>query len=1236
MSHFVMRFRVFRYAAFSIRRKSFIFRKGASAMVSRLLTLSLCSGLLLCGGVAGSAQSPQATAKARLQANFGNIPLSFEANRGQAAQGAFVAHGDGYSLTLAPASATLHLQKSTLSMNLLGTQPTQGNGAQMLPGKANYFIGAESSKWKTAIPTYARVAFPAVYPGIDLVYYGNQRQLEYDFVVAPHADANAIALSFSGAAPRLDGKSGDLVLATASGETRFHKPVVYQMIADQKVAVAGSYTLAGNRAGFALGAYDHNQPLTIDPVLSYLTYLGGSQDDQLNGLAIDSAGNAYVVGTTTSTNFPLKTPYTGTDPGGTNGNRAMFVSKFNSIGTALIYSTYLGGTGNTFGNGIAVDSNGNAYVVGYVDTGGYPLAGAMQSFCGGANAPDPMTGLGTRVNGCTGAGQGDVAAVVTKLNASGTGLVYSTYLSGNNFNDATAIAVNAAGEAYVVGLTNSQCNMGVYGASMLGYQAYDCFPTTAGAVQAGVTSSTGGGTRNFTFLSKFNASGSSLLYSTLLGPTNFQQQSTTLPLAVAVDPAGLAYVSGYSSNNLFTTAGTYQPAAFAANSAYGFVAKFDPTAQRLIYSTYVTGPKGSQPYVTADAAGNAYLAGNTNDCSYPTTAGVYQTQAAYPAGTTTNCNAGFVSKLNPTGTSLLFSTFLGNAAGTSNTIALHSIALGSDGSIYVAGNGSGVGYPEVNPVVPLRQISSYSVVSRLNPSGSALLFSTTIGGTTAAIDLNTGIALDPAGNIYVAGITNSLTLPTTPGAFLATNNKGGYSNDSFVAKIAPTLTSTTTLTLPGNVTAGQPTTFTAQVAGPTGTTTIPTGTVTFSSGSNTLGTSALDATGKATYTAPSLNATTYTVSASYAGDTSFSASISAPATLLVAPATPAVTLTAPATANVGSPVTLSVQITGTGATPGGTVTFNDGNTVLSTAALVAGAASYTTSTLAAGVHNLTVKYGGDSIFAAASSASQTLTVSTPTASVTLSAPATALVGAPVTLSANVTGTGTTPTGTVTFLDGTTSLATITLASGTASYTTSTLALGSHTFTAFYSGSTSYAAVTSAAQTTVVAAAPSISFAANPTSLTIAHGATGTVTITGTAVGGYTGNVTFACGTLPASATCTFAPASLAFSPTNAMQSTTLTINTTTAHAMLNTAPLARTLGGIAFALLLLPLTRLRNRKSLQRLLLILVAVAAASTLSGCGGSGSSVNTTPAGTYSVPVTITAGTASSTLNLNVVVQ
>jgi hypothetical protein len=1220
----------------------------------------LCSttGATLAAPLGHASATPKSnTPSAHVDPDFGKVPLSFEPNQGQTdAKVQFLSRGQGYALFLTPGEAVLELQKSggkkvdaaqalptpsVLRMTLVGADAKAAvSGAQPLPGTSNYFIGNDSSKWKTAVPTYQRVAYSAVYPGVDLVYYGNQRQLEYDFVVAPGADAAKIAIQFTGANPAID-KVGDLVLAVQGEEARFHKPVVYQPDGDRKVSVAGSYQIADGKVGFSLGTYDHSKPLVIDPILSYLTYIGGSGSDLINSIAVDSAGSVYIVGTTSSSDFPVKNAYTATDPNtiAASNPLAIFVSKCNATGTALIYSTYLGSNEYTYGNGIAVDSSGDAYVVGYTTYGTYPVtAGAFQTLCGAEF--DQTTGK--RKNGCTGAGQGDVGGVLTKLNPTGTALVYSTYYSGDNYNVINAVAVDASGQAYVTGSTNTYNYSGVP-AGVLGDQ---CLPTTAGAVQTCEADSTGGGTRNFGFVAKFDAAGANLLYGSLLGPTT-SAQSTTKGNAIAVDAAGFAYIGGSTYNNLYTTTGAFQTSTTGANgTAHAFAAKFDTVGKKIVYSTFLTGTDNTSNVgeavtgMAADASGNAYVAGYTSEHSFPTTSGSFQPQFA--AG---NGGGGFISKINPTGSALVWSSLLGDAPGTGvnsgGNAYINGLTLGPDGSVYVAGQTNGGGFPAVNPLFSVSNNTGF--VSRVSADGTKLLFSTPFGSSTGSSDILYGIAVDPSGNIYFGGQSNDNSLPVTPGAF-QTTNKGpigsNYFYTGFVGKIAPFATTTTALTLPtGTVTAGQSVQFSAKVTGQTGSIGTPTGTVTFLSGSTTLGTGTLDGTATATYTATSLNATTYNVTASYAGDTAFGSSVSPAQNLVVAPVTPVVTLTAPATAIVGASVTLAVTVTGTPGTPTGTVVFKDGTTTLSTASLTSGAASYSTSALAAGSHSITATYSGDSIFNSAVSTAQTVAVALATPTITLTAPATALVGAPVALSVAVTGTSGTPSGTVIFKDGTTTLSTATLASGAATYSTSALAAGTHSITVSYSGDSIFGAATSAASTVTINVAPAISFAAQPTSLTVVHGSSGNIVITGTPVGGYTGTVTFACGTLPTGASCLFAPASLNFTGNNTAAGTTLTFGTATTVAALESLPSRSTMSPVFAALLLLPLGfKLRRKLMRSGVLLSLLVLASVVGLGGCSSSPKSPTpvTTAPGTYTVPVTITAGTAVSTLNVSVIVQ
>ncbi|MBI4607512.1 MAG: SBBP repeat-containing protein, partial [Candidatus Rokubacteria bacterium] len=393
--------------------------------------------------------------------SYGGFPLIFERNQRLTDERVkFLARGRGYALFLTPTevvlslanpeprpgaekSATLGLhnrQKSNtavLRMQLVGANPHPAiTGLDQLPGKVNYFIGNDPKRWRTNIPTYTKVKYEEIYPGVDLVYYGNQRQLEYDFVVAPGAAPKAITLSFEGADKLEVDAHGDLVLQAAGAEIRLRKPVIYQEVGSTRQEITGGYVLKGeHQVSFQVGHYDATRRLVIDPILSYSTYVGGSDADEGRGIAVDASGNAYVVGQTQSSNFPTfpTTSPLPFDPSFNGGSSDAFVAKLNSTGTALVYSTFLGGSGFEFADGIAVDASGNAYVVGETGSTDFPTTpGAFDdSFNGGTDA------------------------FVAKLNSTGTALLYSTFLGGGTVDKGHSIAVDGSGNAYVTGETGS-------------------------------------------------------------------------------------------------------------------------------------------------------------------------------------------------------------------------------------------------------------------------------------------------------------------------------------------------------------------------------------------------------------------------------------------------------------------------------------------------------------------------------------------------------------------------------------------------------------------------------------------------------------------------------------------------------------------------------------------------------------------------------------------------------------
>jgi hypothetical protein len=668
---------------------------------------------------------------AKVKKSYSKIPLSFVPNYGQADKNAkFISRGSGYSLALGPTTFTVavadsHDKKdascasaSVVQATLLGgNAAAKPTGVERLLTTTNYFIGSDPRNWKTNVPNYAQVKLSSVYPGVDLVFYGNQDRLEYDFTVSPGADPNIIALGFEGVTGvRVDDK-GDLILRTDTGEIRQTKPVVYQQIDNAKRIVPAGYLIKDNKQiAFQVADYDRTKPLVIDPTLAFSTFLGGSGVDIGNAITVDSAGNAYITGGVVSTNFPV-TPgaFQTTKAGGFDFDA--FVTKMNATGTALIYSTYFGGNNRDLGNDIAIDAAGNAYVIGQSDSSNLPTTpGAFRS---------------------TPVGSDEFDVFAMKLNASGTALVYSTFLGPII---GTGIAVDSAGNAYLTGQANAD------------------YPTTPGAFQTSPGGSSDG------FVTKLNSTGTALIYSTFLGGSGFDGS-----IEIAIDSAGNAYVAGQAGAGFPVTAGAFQTS-FNGVFNDAFVAKLNPTGSALVYSTYLGG-SGSEAAngIAINAAGNAYVGGTTDSPNFPTTAGAFQTVKA--AG-----QDAFVTELSAGGNSLVYSTYVG---GDGNDFG-NDIALDTTGNATVVGETASSDFPKTADAI---QSSSGggndAFITRLNATGSDLVFSTYLGGSST--DDAFGIWVDPAGNIYVTGETDSSDFPTTPGAFQTVF--GGGTSDAFVTKI---------------------------------------------------------------------------------------------------------------------------------------------------------------------------------------------------------------------------------------------------------------------------------------------------------------------------------------------------------------------------------------------------------------------------------------------------------------------
>jgi len=673
--------------------------------------------------------------------SLSNLLWSFEANIGQKDELVkFLTRGKGYTAFFTPTEVVLTLvqdkaedrpinkredfmnhnkkeplEKQSIEHNILrmkmeGANPdTEIIGEEILEGKINYFIGNDPEKWVTDVPTYEKVRYQEIYPGIDLLYYGKSRQLEHDFIVKPGSDPGKINLSFEGSEKIEIDDGGNLLIQAKKGDLKLLKPVAYQNINGTQQEIESFYEIRENgNVGFLLGEYDRDATLKIDPVLVYSTFLGGSNFDWDKGIAVDSAGSAYVTGFTYSSDFPTTT---GAYDITSNGVDA-FVTKLNASGTELIYSTFLGGTEYEEGKGIAIDTAGNAYVTGLTNSSDFPTT---------AGAYD------TTYNG-----NGDV--FVTKLNASGTGLIYSTFLGGIELDLVYGIAVDSVGNAYAAGLTTSSD-----------------FPTTVGAYD---TTFTGTGDA---FVTELNASGTGLVYSTFLGGVNVAEAQ-----AIAVDEAGNAYVTGLTNSSDFpTTVGAYDTT-FNGGDYDAFVTKLNDSGSGLIYSTFL----GGSDYdwgngIAVDELGNAYVTGSTRSSDFPTTADAYDT---IYNGT----GDAFVTKLNASGTGLIYSTFLGGV----DYEEAFGIAVNDEGNAYVIGYTYSSDFPTTAGAYDTTYNGNGDVfVTKLNAGGTGLIYSTFLGGSD--FEWGSGIALDSAGNAYVTGLTNSSDFPTTAGAYDTTYNGNG-------------------------------------------------------------------------------------------------------------------------------------------------------------------------------------------------------------------------------------------------------------------------------------------------------------------------------------------------------------------------------------------------------------------------------------------------------------------------------
>jgi uncharacterized delta-60 repeat protein len=764
-------------------------------------------GLVSAGDHDSKLTKPDQATQVRVIESYGNLPLSFIRNDGQIDEKVrYYERGSGHSTYFTSEGVYLELMHSEETEDSVGSRqlatshnpiariaklgnkldnpqspipnlkseiikliPLNINKSPeiiaegMQKGKVNYFIGNDPEKWKTNIPTYGSVVYKDIYENIDMKFYGNNRQMEYDVIIKPGGDLSQVQLSYEGTEGLSITEDGRMEIALKEGKVIQNKPYCYQEINGKKVEVEGQFKIINNKLEidklvnlksesknlnvqmrnhdsepvsqnselpalptgrptpdsklyaytFELASYDENYPLFIDPTIIYSTYLGGSGSDEGTSIAVDSSGNAYVTGYLQSSDFPTASPIYGTN----SGSLDVFITKIDASGTSLVYSTYLGGNSSDSGNGIAVDASGNVYVAGHTSSSNFPTVNAID---------------GTYYYS---------DAFVTKIDASGSSLLYSTYLGGDATEFATGIAVDTSGNAYVTGDTRSTN-----------------FPTASP-----IYGTNSGGSD--AFVTKIDASGTSLAYSTYLGGVGTESSR-----GIAVDASGNAYVFGNTTSTNFPTASPI----YGTNSgdSDAFVTKINASGTSLAYSTYLGGTNGEIGFgIAVDTAGNAYVTGYTFSTDFPTVSPIYGSKVVpsfYPDA--------FVTKIDASGTSLAYSTYLGGSYGDSG----RGIAVDTSGNVYVTGQTNSTDFPTVSPTQGSYGGGDDDVfVTKINASGTGLLYSTYLGGSDGNIEWGQGIAVDTVGNAYVTGRVLSTDFPTSSAIY----GSSGGNGDAFVAKI---------------------------------------------------------------------------------------------------------------------------------------------------------------------------------------------------------------------------------------------------------------------------------------------------------------------------------------------------------------------------------------------------------------------------------------------------------------------
>ena len=1078
-----------------------------------------------------------------------SLPLNFEQNQGQvASEYPFLFRQNGTEALFLPAGVDLQFGGSRtragshLGLRLLAESPGVAVRPELpLAGRTNYLLGPDQTKWVRGVPTFSRLRYTAVYPGVDLVFYGNGSRLEHDFHVAPGADAGRIAFHLDGAESLTLSSAGDLQVATGADLLVLERPNAYQEETHGRVPVAATFALAHDGTiTFALGHYDHTRELVIDPALTYATYL-----DKLSlgvaGIATDSTGATYITGYVFQSTYGT-TPgaYQTTCPACTNTAPAAFITKVDPTGTKVVYSTFLGGTGYTQPFAIAVDASGDAVIGGRTFATDYPVKNNVGS---GAFS------------------QSGSFAFITSLTPDGSALNFSSVFAGDGDSFVNSITTDSAGNAFLTGVTGSSSH-----------------PVTPGALNAG-TPSFG---RTYGFVTKLAPAGS-LLYSAIVGSLYLPNGGggPTGPAGIAVDSAGNAYLAGAAGSVWPTTPGAYQPTIPLSLSNTGpFVSKLAADGSHLIFSTFVG--TGYATALALDPDNNVLFAGYANDNTYPLTSDATQGP--------TGCCA-YLTRLSADGSKLLYSSFLQSDQRTANQIAFSgtqpsAIRLDATANIWIAGFTADTNLPLLHPLqssFPPVEPGGTGFLSEFDPTGKTLKFSTFYGNISTGID---SLSIAPSGIVTIAG-TTSTGIYTTPDSLISSNTPAppGYTyNYGFLARINPAQAS------PALCVANS-------LSGPPG-----------------------------------------------------------PQAL------------------VGTPATLSLLITSCGELPltvssiqSSSPFFTVGDPTAACGSSLAPGAACTVSI------NFLPTHSGN--------VSATLTLlsnaSIPTATVALAATGIPL---PPTFSSTSLSFSTTPgvaspTQTITV----TNVSDIPLTFLNSNYTqpftlnntcdpqlapglSCSIVVGFLPATAGnFTGSLYFSFLGNFASDQTVtltgtAAAPSVTFGpATPAAatVTVTAGQPATYTLATTSVGNFSGTATFSCTGLPQYAACSFAPSTLTLTAgASTPVSLTITTGPTTTTALQPSQPGSRTSSGglLALAALGLPLLWISRRQAsrLARaslLSLIVLSLSSIALLTGCGGGPSSSGpspsqptaaVTPAGTYTVNVVATTSTAAVSTPVTLVVK